>query len=55
VRTDASLVKRLFERQLMTGSRVGYLHGDTHPLDKGQIPARSAMSCASATRSFTVW
>jgi poly(3-hydroxyalkanoate) depolymerase len=26
VRTDASLVKRLFERQLMTGSRVGYLH-----------------------------
>jgi poly(3-hydroxyalkanoate) depolymerase len=26
VRTDASRVKRLFERQLMTGSRVGYLH-----------------------------
>lgn len=26
VRTDASLVKRLFERQLTTGSRVGYLH-----------------------------
>jgi poly(3-hydroxyalkanoate) depolymerase len=26
VRTDASIVKRLFERQLMAGSRVGYLH-----------------------------
>jgi poly(3-hydroxyalkanoate) depolymerase len=26
VRTDASMVKRLFDRQLMAGSRVGYLH-----------------------------
>jgi poly(3-hydroxyalkanoate) depolymerase len=26
VRTDASIVKRLFDRQLMAGSRVGYLH-----------------------------
>ena len=26
VRTDASIVKRLFERQLLAGSRVGYLH-----------------------------
>jgi poly(3-hydroxyalkanoate) depolymerase len=26
VRTDPSLVKRLFDRQLMAGSRVGYLH-----------------------------
>ena len=26
VRTDASVVKRLFDRQLMAGSRVGYLH-----------------------------
>ena len=26
VRSDASVVKRLFDRQLMAGSRVGYLH-----------------------------
>jgi poly(3-hydroxyalkanoate) depolymerase len=26
VRTDASVVKRLFDQQLMAGSRVGYLH-----------------------------
>lgn len=26
VRTDPSVVKRLFDRQLMSGSRVGYLH-----------------------------
>ena len=26
MRTDPSLVKRLFDRQLMAGSRVGYLH-----------------------------
>jgi hypothetical protein len=26
VRTDPSVVKRLFDRQLMAGSRVGYLH-----------------------------
>ena len=26
VRTDASLIKQLFDRQLMAGSRVGYLH-----------------------------
>ena len=26
VRTDPSMVKRLFDRQLMAGSRVGYLH-----------------------------
>ena len=26
VRTDPTLVKRLFDRQLMAGSRVGYLH-----------------------------
>jgi poly(3-hydroxyalkanoate) depolymerase len=26
VRNDASVVKRLFDRQLMAGSRVGYLH-----------------------------
>ena len=26
VRSDASLVKQLFDRQLMAGSRVGYLH-----------------------------
>ncbi|HZA08962.1 poly(3-hydroxyalkanoate) depolymerase [Mycobacterium sp.] len=26
VRTDPSIVKRLFDRQLMAGSRVGYLH-----------------------------
>jgi poly(3-hydroxyalkanoate) depolymerase len=26
VRTDPSLVKRLFDRQLMAGSRIGYLH-----------------------------
>jgi poly(3-hydroxyalkanoate) depolymerase len=26
VRTNASMVKRLFDRQLMAGSRVGYLH-----------------------------
>jgi len=26
VRTDPSLVKQLFDRELMTGSRVGYLH-----------------------------
>jgi poly(3-hydroxyalkanoate) depolymerase len=26
VRNDASIVKRLFDRQLMAGSRVGYLH-----------------------------
>jgi poly(3-hydroxyalkanoate) depolymerase len=26
VRTDPSVVKRLFDRQLMSGSRIGYLH-----------------------------
>ena len=26
VRTDASMIKRLFDRQLMAGSRIGYLH-----------------------------
>jgi poly(3-hydroxyalkanoate) depolymerase len=26
VRSDASVIKRLFDRQLMAGSRVGYLH-----------------------------
>ena len=26
MRTDPSLVKQLFDRQLMAGSRVGYLH-----------------------------
>ena len=26
VRTDPSIVKRLFDRQLMAGSRLGYLH-----------------------------
>ena len=26
VRTDPSIIKRLFDRQLMAGSRVGYLH-----------------------------
>jgi pimeloyl-ACP methyl ester carboxylesterase len=26
VRTDPSLIKQLFDRQLMAGSRVGYLH-----------------------------